>query len=218
MNFEEQEQKTKKTGLQGVEKEMLLFIHEFGFCVIKQIMRRFGIKRSTCYNKMQLLVRLGFVSQIHDLPNEPTIYLLSRKGVEATGSDLSFRASINLWTCEHQLKVIDVYLHLRALYRDATWLSERRLLQQKNIDELVREEHLPDGVLLMPNAIKCAIEVELTLKSQKRLYEIANYYHLQRQYQEVWYFANQSVIPILNHIHRDIPFIKVFQLEECAYG
>ena len=46
--------------LSEIEIEILQFVNEFGFCEIKQIIKRFCMKRSAAYLNMQVLIRLGF--------------------------------------------------------------------------------------------------------------------------------------------------------------
>ena len=65
--------------------------------------------------------------------------------------------------------------------------------------------HLPDGVLLTPE--KTAIEVELTLKSRRRLEQIV--LDVGIAYDQVWYFAAPRLVPVLRELAAAAPYSNV---------
>lgn len=74
--------------------------------------------------------------------------------------------------------IVDVYVKLKEIYPQATWISERSLVHDKCADGLGRRGHLSDGMLIFPDGKKIAIEVELTMKGKNRLERILKGYRI----------------------------------------
>lgn len=108
----------------------------------------------------------------------------------ATCTDLPPLQNIPKDNYIHQLTVMNVYFQIKNQFPGAVWLSERRIKREKN-DYCVgnRVKHLADGIVILPDAKEVAVEVELTMKSQKRLKEIIQGYALHQHINEVWYYC-----------------------------
>ena len=204
----------KRVVVTDKEKEILQFVNEFGFCDIGHVMRRFGIGRSRCYSHMQLLIRLGLIIHSRIRQNEPGVYCLTHKGGQLIVSDLPQQGKIPLPIYHHQLTVIDVYLKLREHYPEASWTTERRLLQEKFTTGFGKKDHLPDGVLVLPADSHIAVEVEISNKRKSKLEDIVMGYALQVTYKEVWYFCSPWVISAVRSVSSNMPFVKVYSLPE----
>jgi len=205
------ESRLKGAMISETEIGILRFVNEFGFCEINQIMKRFGMKKSTAYLSMQLLIRLGLVIQARIIQGRRGAYIVTHRGITLLELDLPQVRKISLVTYEHHLVVIDVYLKLKDLYPHAVWVSERRLNRTMGSG---KNEHLPDGALIFPNDIRYAIEIEKSLKARDRLEKILFGYGLQDTFKEVWYFCSQDVFPTVKEISNNMPYVKTHNLKE----
>ena len=187
---------------------ILNFINEFGFCEIIQIEKKFHFKRPRAYKIIQRLVKEGLVIHKRIFHGTYGVFYLPRKGAKYT--DLPIVKKIPKDNYTHQLAIIEVYFDLTQQYPHATWLSERRLKQQKFIKGWGKQRgHLADGMLLMPDNKKIAIEVELTMKSKERLKNIFKGYAGQFEINEVWYYCSPKVFPKITKLVGDYRFIQV---------
>ena len=196
------------------ELAIIQFIHEFGFCDIHHIMRRFNIKRTVCYEKMRSLMRFGLLNFKVVLPHFPGVYFLTIKAVRLINADLSLLTYVPLNNYSHYMEVLKVYLKLHDKYPDSTWKTERRLIKQKHEDMVGNKEHIPDGILILSDGKHIAIEVELSLKSRERLLGILTDYVVDRSVYEVWYFCLPQVFTVVNSMAVTLPKIKTFFLNE----
>jgi hypothetical protein len=81
----------------------------------------------------------------------------------------------------HVAAVNDVRLHVQARSPESEWIPERLLARERQAGE-----HLPDGVVLVDGQ-RVAIEVELTVKSQRRVTAILD--ELTARFDTVIYFC-----------------------------
>lgn len=194
------------------DKEILQFINAVGWCIAPQLGRRFSIKWWIVYRLMKRLVRAGLVihHRVHfDLHG---IYYLTSQGAAFT--DLPPLDRISKGIYDHQRILVDVVLKLRESYPNAIWISERHLIQQKFQYGVGQLGHVADGLLKLNGKHQIAIEVELTLKSKKRLERILKSYATQIAIKEVWYFCSPGVIPTLTNLITKKPYIKIYPLKE----
>lgn len=190
--------------------EILRFINEFGFCEIKQIEKRFGVRKTRGYQIMKRLVDAKFV--IHEIVFHGAhgIYYLTKKGADCT--DLPPIKNIPKDNYEHQLAVIDIYFKLKEQHPTAEWIGERRIKRDKYIKGLGKRGHIPDGMLLFPDDKEVAIEVELTMKSKRRLFEILGGYSGRFHINEVWYYCAPNIITRISKLAEKMPYIKFHNL------
>lgn len=197
-----------------IETDILRFIHEFGFCHIKQIMKRFGMGRSRAYFHMKMLTRLGLVNHVKIMQDKHGAYYLTHKAINLIGLDLPLIRQIPLNVYVHQLTVVDVYLKLRELHAESTWISERRLNRENNSKGFKINDHLPDGVMVLANGTQYAVEIERSIKAKKRLEEILLGYSLQVKFKEAWYFCTTEVFSLIKKIANDVSNIKTYNLKD----
>src|SRR3990167_7913708 len=94
-------------------------------------------------------------------------------------------------------------------------MSERYLIQQKFYYGIGKSGHLADGILILPDGVKIAIEIELSMKSKHRLKKIMNAFSGQLKIKEAWYFCADNIIPAVSAIvGKRTSFIKVHSLDE----
>lgn len=191
--------------------EIMKFINEFGFCEIKQIEKQFNLKKSRSYQIMQRLATAKYVKHEMVFYGTHGIYYLTKEGADCT--DLPKIKNIPKDNYEHQLAIIDVYFKLKKSYPQAEWIGERRIKRDKFMKGLGKTGHVADGMLLFPDNTEIAIEVELSMKSKKRLAEIFKNYLRCFNIKEVWYFCAPNILERVAKLAERMPHIKVHCLD-----
>jgi hypothetical protein len=121
----------------------------------------------------------GLVRVERVLVKEPAWITPTARGL--TLADSGFRVwKPNLTLLGHTAAVNNVRLHIQARSPQATWTCERELSRNR------LSGHLPDAIVTLDGE-DIAIEVELTLKSSRRLQAILN--ELAGRYDTILYFA-----------------------------
>jgi hypothetical protein len=104
----------------------------------------------------------GLVRTERVLVGEPAWVLPTAAGMAACGSGFGvWRPRVGLLA--HTAAVNDVRLHIQARAPATEWVPERVLARDRGAGE-----HLPDGVAIT-DGTRVAIEVELTVKSRRRI-------------------------------------------------
>jgi hypothetical protein len=125
----------------------------------------------------------GLVQTQRVLVGEPAWVLPTAAGMTACNSGFApWRPRLSLLT--HVATVNDVRLHIQGRAPSTEWIPERVLARDREAGE-----HLADGVAITDNR-RVAIEVELTLKSRRRITAILDD-HL-RRFDAVLYFCAPS--------------------------
>jgi hypothetical protein len=125
----------------------------------------------------------GFVTTRRLLVGEPAWVIPTGPGLRATGQGFGvWQPRIGLLA--HTAAVNDVRLHIQARSPESEWIPERLLARERQA-----REHLPDGGVIT-NGQRVAIEVELTIKSQRRVQTILD--ELTVRFDAVLYFSHQA--------------------------
>ncbi len=117
----------------------------------------------------------------------------------------------------HLYAVNDIRLLIAARRPQDTWKSERELRAEQNSrakGSIVL--HLPDAELVNANGTVNAIEVELTVKSEKRMEEVMFDLAANKRYSTVWYFVPEQVYPTVLKAIRKLP--QEHQRRFLVYG
>jgi hypothetical protein len=122
----------------------------------------------------------GLVTTRRLLVGEPAWVIPTSTGLRTTGHGFGvWQPRIGLLA--HTAAVNDVRLHIQTRSPESQWIPERVLARERQAGE-----HLPDGVVLVDGQ-RVAIEVELTVKSQRRLTAIVE--ELTGRFDAVLYFC-----------------------------
>ncbi len=139
-------------------------------------------------------------------------YAKQRGGLWLTSKGLKY-ANLNLRYYEpspaslpHLYAINDIRLLIALRRPHDTWRSERELRAEQNAHmkgETV--SHLPDAELISSNGNMNAIEVEMTVKSEKRLEEIIFDLAGNKRYNTVWYFSPENVYSVVKKTVGKLP-------------
>lgn len=126
-------------------------------------------------------------------------YWLTGPGLEWAGLPYKYRA-LRVQNTAHIDRVLDVYFLLLSRYPGSVWISERRLRHERAMALLADGRQVigrglgrfPDGVLVLPDGGRVAVEVELSGKARRRRRD-----HIDQLvasgYTAIWYFCSPAV-------------------------
>jgi hypothetical protein len=122
----------------------------------------------------------GLITTRRLLVGEPAWVIPTSTGLRAAGHGFgAWQPRLGLLA--HVATVNDVRLHIQARSPESEWVPERLLARDRQAGE-----HLPDGVVITDGR-RVAIEVELTVKSQRRVTAILD--ELTQRFDAVLYFC-----------------------------
>jgi hypothetical protein len=186
----------------------------FGYLRAEQVMRMFGMSRIVAYRRLKALARLGFVRRVEVPGVNWGVYMVTERGLAE--ADAAFaRARIRPATLMHHLTVAEVAIALTAA-TGGVWVTERELRreagQRFGVGYL---GHVPDGVLVLPDGRKVAVELENTSKTPRRLQKILRDYLRRTDYAEVWFVCRTTrQADKVRQAARGMDFVRVMRLEE----
>lgn len=120
---------------------------------------------------------------------------LSQKGIKYAGLNLRYYEPSPA-SLPHLYAVNGIRLLLADRRPGDTWRSERELRAEQYSTTGEAKRHMPDAELSTDKGI-IAIEVELTIKAEKRLHEILLDLASNNRYYTIWYFAPEQVRQVL---------------------
>lgn len=180
----------------GRDREIVSWIGRLGAAGAEDVMVRFGLGRTAGYRRLAAAVDGGLLEQVRLLHGEPGLYVATRRGLRWAGLE-------QLGPC--RVSVAE-FAHWQACGRLAAALgasgqpvwSERelraaeretgRLIASVQIGQSERL-HRPDLVLWNDAGEACAVEVELSVKSSRRLEAICRGWARARHLAGVRYYA-----------------------------
>ena len=106
----------------------------------------------------------------------------------------------------HMYAVNEVRLLIEARFPEYTWRSERELRAQQNANAKdSTPPHVPDAELISPDGDVRAIEVELTIRAEKRLEAIVFELAANKRYNAIWYYLPENVYSAVTKAVRKLP-------------
>jgi DNA-binding transcriptional ArsR family regulator len=160
--------------------ELLAWVGEQYAARVDQLELLMGCGPRTVQRTLARLRSAGLVTTRRVLMGEPAWVISTTAGLRACGS------SFGVWhprvgLLSHVAAVNDVRLHVQQRSPASEWIPERFLAREREAGE-----HLPDGLVLTEGQ-RAAIEVELTVKSARRVTGILD--ELSERFEAVVYFC-----------------------------
>ncbi len=194
------------------DQKILRAINRFGYTDAKYVSTYFKWNRKLTYRRLRLLAQNDFLKHEQIFHHKAGVYRVTKNGAEMSNDHLSPIRKVNLATYEHQLKVLNLSLKLTQEH-DGDFISERELRHQFGFASIRDKRHIPDGVLEIGEQ-RIAIEVELSVKSEKRLEKILRHYQKDFSYQNVWYYCGtQEIRNKIDRISTNAELIKTYLLK-----
>jgi hypothetical protein len=201
--FEESEERRQRMDAGTVratprDRELLRFVGEQFAISMVQLQSLMGVRNDRTVRRVRDRWRkAGWVQSRGLITDGPTMVWLTARGHRAAGVDYG------VWTpseamARHIVAVTEVRLLLARQLPDTRWVSERDLARDEYAS---KAPHRPDGLVTDGDA-RIAIEVDLTQKSRRRLFEIAR--DVLKRYDGAWYFAAPEAIAPLERVAAEI--------------
>jgi len=153
-----------------------------------QLAQALGMSLDAARRRLRVLGRLGLVRASRPWAGRPAVYAATRAGAGAAGLGLG-PARVRLGTLRHDLRVGELAVALLRATPGARWVSEREIRRQAAEEGLAGGPHVPDGLLLLPDGTRVAVELELTPKTRRHLLRILRFYARSRAYDRVRYLT-----------------------------
>src|SRR5713101_1545857 len=116
------------------------------------------------------------------------VFWLTTKGYKYAQLNLRYYEPVPS-SLSRLIAVNNVRLLIAESHPKDTWRSEREIRAAQHADANgSTPPHVPDAELISPDGIVRAIEVELTIRAEKRLEAIVNDLAADKHYNAIWYF------------------------------
>jgi len=176
-----------------------------------QIGRAFGTTFFAMRQRCGLLIGAGLLRLEQPFHDQRAVYLATREGCGLAGCEfLPGQDRVQIATLRHSLAVVSAALELLLAAPGAVWVAEREVRADRLRGPEISNTHIPDGVLVLPDGSRTAVEVDLSAKAPARLARIVSYYGRTRDYAAVrWFAAPPAMAARLQALSRGLPHISV---------
>lgn len=181
---------------------LLRLLSNYGMLSSRQIEKYvFGtIATTTVLRRLRALEKANVIKRIPGLENYELLWMLTPKGANAANVSLpKSKWSRNM--LEHDYRLVSLRIALEGTGIAHSWTPEheiRTFIFKKHGFKGIKERLVPDafmGIDINDRKESVAIELELTLKSQKRLRKTLGKYVQNSTLHAVWYVApNKSIL------------------------
>jgi len=190
--------------------ELLRFVGAHRFVLAEHVHHLIDADRSVTYRLLSRLTDAGLVRYERIFHAQPGVFMITSGGLAVTGSTLS-TPQIDLRLYRHEQHVPALWLAATngRLGQAVTTLTERELRHQDQLatnydpvgiklsgfDRAGRPRlHHPDVAVIHPGGSLTALELELTMKSKKRLDEIVLGYLFDSRLRLALYITDQHPV------------------------
>ena len=184
------------------DKEILAYLTRYGVSTPDQIWRRFFTSQWACYRRLRKLEGLGLVVRRRTWWQQPNVLTPTSLGTALAQVDLPTVPKLVLARLEHDLALVDLSELILAHNRGASWLTERELrrdaareLQASGFaQKQVMPPRSPDGMVVLPDSRRFAIELDLTGKTSTVYRRILSAYVAKSGIAGVWWFSPSPAV------------------------
>lgn len=175
--------------------EMIRWINGHRMATVEQVVQAFDMGKKAAYRRLRAMVEAGYVEHQRIFRDKPGVYFPTSQGIAVSGDDLPAITRITLGTYEHDLQLVDLSIRL-VEQTGGQWHPERRIRREKGFLGVGIPGHVPDGLLRLPSGSTVAIELELSVKGNRRIKDILMNYQKGEHgaVSEVWYYCRSAAI------------------------
>lgn len=175
------------------DMELFVALDSYGFLSTGQVKKLFYPfqHRSVASRRLCLLQKRKFLRAATGLPKGELVWRLTPKAVKLVGSADVIK-SINKNTLGHDVLVSDIRMDLEKHQIGSYWKSSHEVIRLGKYPDNIDKDIIPDWFFTLHGKDRdftCALEVELHLKSSRRMKRVLKYYSDRAKYDLVWYFA-----------------------------
>lgn len=185
--------------------EIVEWVGRIGAANAEQVIARFGMGRTRAYERLRLLVGRGLLTQRTLLYRQAGLYTATRHGLRWQGLSHLGVFRVSPAGFEHAVQVATAAVELEGRLPEWRVVGEREIrFAETDTGELAasaRVGELPDGspalhrpdlALIGPRGEVVAVEIELSVKSSKRLRAICRGWARARHVSHVYYLASRA--------------------------
>ena len=172
------------------DKKILRFINDFGGVQCSQISKFIGTHKQNIYRRLRKMKDYGYVKRHPFWEHKEGVFTTTIEGNKIISDTLKPMRRINKGMIDHDLALVDLAIKITA--EGDFFISERRIRQHPDIWEF--EEHIPDGLIKKNTGELIAIELELSIKTKKRLEDIFDFYSEHAEISEVRYYVGDKYV------------------------
>ncbi len=193
------------------DRELLRFVAAHRFVLERHVRTWLGTGRTVCYRRLRQLTGHGLLAYVRIFHAQPGCFKATYGGLAIADSDLAL-AKIDLRTYGHDAMLVWLWLQVRAgaFGPVRALMTEREMRSHDERDPVIANpyglqligvgdrgrprRHYPDLLLDTGDGARIAIELELTLKSRRRLQSIVAGYGGHPGLKTVLYFTNSRAV------------------------
>jgi len=196
---------------------LLPWVNSYSFSTVGLIAQLWRVDPATAARRIRYLLEIGLLRRIDLKSSTVRPLVVTPKGCQVCGDDLSPPKSVQRAQINHDLTFPNITMTLEAR-NGGTIEPARRVAQRYARDPDRRNHHLPDAIFHRPDGTAVALELELTAKSKRRLGQIFEQYAADLSIAEVWYLTDDlSLARMLYRESRDFrPLIRVVPFKRNA--
>jgi hypothetical protein len=196
--------------------EIVGWLGRIGAASAEHVMARFGMGRSWAYARLSRLVRDGLLEQRTLLYRTAGLYIATAEGLRWTCLERLGVYRVGPGGFRHAIELAAAAVALQKALPDREQLSEReirvtesddaKLIASARIGDLPGGRpalHRPDLALIGPEGRVLAIEIELSIKTPRRLQAICRGYARARHVDHVYYLATAPAARAVSRAVRD---------------
>jgi hypothetical protein len=203
------------------DREILAYLTRHGVSTPDQVGRRFFKSQWACYRRLRKLEGIRLLVKRRTWWQQPNVLTPTSLGTALSQVDLPPVPRLVLARLEHDLAVVDLSELILGHNKGASWLTERELrrdaareLQRRGMAQRqVMPPRSPDGMLVLSDGRRIAIELDLTGKTSIVYQRILSAYVAKSGLAQVWWFSPSArVRERLSQLIRDSKVEDVFKV------
>lgn len=181
--------------------ELFKKLSNYGMFSTKQVGKLFfdGVALTTVLRRLRALEDKNYLKRITGLKSQELLWVLTPKGAAIAKVTVPKRHwSKNM--LEHDFKLLELRLLLEEQGIAKSWISEhtiRSMVVKKHGIRDSKDKVIPDGLMgieVNGQKMSVAIELELTMKNNRRIREVVRRYGSKYELYGVWYIAPKKFI------------------------
>lgn len=192
--------------------DVLTWIGRYGIVRETQLAARFfrrddgSVGARSATNEVRKLEGLGLLIRAIPQAHHPTVLRISDAGADLVDADIRPAGWVPA-ELAHSLAVVDLMESLLAEHPGSSVVTERQIRVARGHDDHAGPTHatgrVPDGVLVLKNGKRIAVELDLTAKRSPDVAAIIRTYQKHGDYSAVWWFVRPGVVARMTEVVKE---------------
>lgn len=183
--------RARRLALTPRDEQLVHWVARHGLVSAEQVGRRFFPSMWSAWRRLRRLEAAGLVRREPAFRDLPYVVRVTAAGARLAACDV-LPARLDPGLLRHALAVVDLSDELLAGHPGSSWTTERELRRDRmraaRDDPQERQRRTPDGLLVLADGRRIAVELDLTPKRTRKLEQLADAYALDPAVDSVWWF------------------------------